>query len=203
MSDELAHHGVKGMKWGVWNSETAARRAGVRQKTKNVKNTGSIKNRLPLDRLKALRAVKGKEREEPVLSKEQIEKLRKTTLESNDPETVQKGMHLLTDEELRAKVDRMEQEARVRRLVYSNQKSEAEIKRIKNEARQKTLGYDIAKSAGTESIKAVTKPIKNLSPKKAMENEVKKGIKKPFKKAVKESGKAVEEALDLYRKKHD
>ena len=28
-SEALMHHGIKGMKWGVWNSETAARYKGV------------------------------------------------------------------------------------------------------------------------------------------------------------------------------
>ena len=27
-SEALMHHGTKGMKWGVWNAETAARRMG-------------------------------------------------------------------------------------------------------------------------------------------------------------------------------
>ena len=28
--NHLEHHGVLGMKWGVWNEETRARRAGIR-----------------------------------------------------------------------------------------------------------------------------------------------------------------------------
>ena len=37
MKDEIYHHGVKGMKWGVWNEETARRRKGdnVKQQTIN------------------------------------------------------------------------------------------------------------------------------------------------------------------------
>ena len=33
----LEHSGVKGMKWGVWNAETRARRAGARQHKKNLR----------------------------------------------------------------------------------------------------------------------------------------------------------------------
>ena len=29
-SEALMHYGVKGMKWGVWNAETRARRAGIK-----------------------------------------------------------------------------------------------------------------------------------------------------------------------------
>lgn len=31
-TDFLYHHGVQGMKWGVWNDETRARRLGIRGK---------------------------------------------------------------------------------------------------------------------------------------------------------------------------
>ena len=33
----LEHFGVKGMKWGVWNAETRARRAGAKQHQKNLR----------------------------------------------------------------------------------------------------------------------------------------------------------------------
>ena len=33
-SEALMHHGIKGMKWGVWNAETAARRSARRAEKK-------------------------------------------------------------------------------------------------------------------------------------------------------------------------
>ena len=36
---ELYHHGVKGMKWGVWNEETAARRNRTQLNKKKRKST--------------------------------------------------------------------------------------------------------------------------------------------------------------------
>ena len=34
----LVHHGIKGMKWGVWNAETRARKAGAKQHQKTLRN---------------------------------------------------------------------------------------------------------------------------------------------------------------------
>lgn len=34
----LAHHGIKGMKWGVWNEETKARRGGLKESFKKLRD---------------------------------------------------------------------------------------------------------------------------------------------------------------------
>ena len=50
----LAHHGIKGQKWGVWNAETAARRnrsakhKGAKEANKYLKRTGQRKRNIDL-----------------------------------------------------------------------------------------------------------------------------------------------------------
>lgn len=39
--DELAHFGIKGMKWGIWNDETKARYSGSRKRKRTKKDSGS------------------------------------------------------------------------------------------------------------------------------------------------------------------
>jgi hypothetical protein len=50
----LAHHGIKGQKWGVWNAETAARRnrsakrKGIKEANRYLKRTGQQKRKIDL-----------------------------------------------------------------------------------------------------------------------------------------------------------
>lgn len=50
-SDSLAHYGVKGMHWGVWNAETAARHAGRRAERYREKAYNARKKAQSLDRM--------------------------------------------------------------------------------------------------------------------------------------------------------
>lgn len=138
----LVHHGIKGMKWGEWNDETKKRHLGIRNKKENF------------------------------LESQQAEQLKKTTMDSNDPEVVQKGMKLLSDEELKQKIERMELEDKVVHLANKQKREKYDIKRVKREARQKTLGYDLAKTAGNTVVNQTVKSLKKATPKAILEQSV-------------------------------
>ena len=78
--------------------------------------------------------------------------LRDKVLKSNDPTQVRKGMELLSNEELRTKLSRMELENRVDQLYTQKEKRKYEVKGAKREARRKTLSYDLTKQVGQSLI---------------------------------------------------
>lgn len=148
-NDELAHHGIKGMKWGVWNAETAARYAGaigraIKKNTKKLTNAVSEnrkERKRERERIKEIekqnkkdRKIKQMERKafdketrkKYHLSSKKYNELRKKTLDSNDPNVVKKGMHLLTDEELNNKVNRLQKENQIVNLAHLQEKNKAD-----------------------------------------------------------------------------
>lgn len=182
VDDFLEHHGTLGMKWGVWNSETAARylgkagnyakraisRAATKQKEKldaaRAKQKEASEKRKNERQEASIRKQEQKQFDKQTrktyhLSAKEYNRLRETTLNSNDPSVVRKGMHLLTDKELDDKISRLEREAKIVRLATDKEKADAKVKQERREARQKTLGYKVAKEAGTLTINTLNKNV--------------------------------------------
>lgn len=106
-------------------AEMAKQAAGIKMKAaaSNVQKASSAS----IDRLKekaaerkAQKAVEKEQRKSIGMSKAEFDKLRDKTLKSHDPRVIEKGMKTLTDDELKDKIARLEQEDRIARLAESN-----------------------------------------------------------------------------------
>ena len=185
----LEHHGVQGMKWGVWNAETARKRlggSGSRRKAKRSVRTDKglqarIGGKVVETVSKPVKTVvrKRKEaKEAKALAKEQgikmgqrkaFKELRKQTLRAHDPEAVERGMHTLTDSELTAKITRLEQEKRVRDMANAKKQSSMENAR-KAEEVQKAKKERKASGLGSQLLKSTYNATVNYAGKKAVDS---------------------------------
>lgn len=189
--DCLAHYGVQGMKWGVWNSETRARYS--RAARKGFKASGQMvvkgakavhaKSSARRSAAKARRADKRrraherrKQRRELGMDPIKYEKLRKQTLRSHDPEVIARGMHTLTDEELGAKIRRLQQEDVVAKMATSRAQDRHRTHQARNQALAANpiyrLGESYVKKLGDRSLDyLMPKPNKNNKSKKNADNQ--------------------------------
>lgn len=179
MNDQNAieHHGTKGMKWGVWNDETKrkygigvrtkAKFAGGAEAAKVVLSRAAAKINAKAETRKAARAsakaarkqqqaeLKA-QRKELGMTRKEFDKLRDTTLKSHDPKVIARGMHTLTDEELKNKLRRLQEEDKITKLSYSKQKQEYEVKAARNKAISNnpivSIGQDVAKGFLTDTV---------------------------------------------------
>lgn len=212
--DYLAHYGVRGMKWGVWNAETAARYAGRHTKSARGKMKALVKQKKEEHESRVASRRKKRQfdrmtRKTYKLSAKKYNQLRNTTLKSNDPEVVKRGMHLLTDEELNKKIDRLERENKITKLSTEQATRKAAAKKARGEARANTLPYKLTKYAVEKTVDNVNtnlvKPILgDLSPsissklKGALNDATQNGGQKQSKKSNKsgQSSQKVEEKED-------
>lgn len=156
----LAHHGVKGMKWGVRNQDTL-RKYGLA--------SGSKKKKVGFDKITAAAgrgakkvgglAVKGvkkavsnqmDKRRNAVEVKRMMDeaglrnkrkrkeflKTRARTLASHDPEMVAKGMHTLTDSELNLKIKRLQTENTVKDMANKQKSAAYDVEKKRQETIQ-------------------------------------------------------------------
>ena len=133
----LAHHGVKGQKWGVQNAETAARYA--RDRTGKKSSSSSFKeavkagvrtrvtNTVENAKSAALKRISGEAKREAKSrgydSVKEYQNARNKALYSHNPETVAKYASTLTDQELQNKLKRLSLEKQVLDLVPPKTKS--------------------------------------------------------------------------------
>lgn len=105
--DILEHYGVKGMRWGIRKDRRAARVAARMEKARKKKFKDIQK-----EREKKEEAKKAAKEE-----KKQNERIRKKLMKSRDPAYVYKNAHLLTDQELQQRLNRLKNESELKRLA--------------------------------------------------------------------------------------
>ena len=163
----LEHHGIQGMKWGIWNAETRARYVGVPRRAGKAlqKKLSSASDSVA----KGANAVKAKagekvaarkqakvekkaqkeelaqQRKELGMTRAKYNELREQTLKSHDPRVVERGMQTLTDKELNAKIERLKKEETISRMAADQATRRHQENRARNEAIQSNPLYKIGK----------------------------------------------------------
>lgn len=188
-SEWLEHHGVKGQKWGVRNKDTLRKYAGPIGRSIKGKFDKFNKNRPhPLNNVKnelARRSAANKQSSDmakayaggkyahPKKYKAFME-TRAQTLRAHDPELVAKGMHTLTDSELKDKISRLEQEKKIRDLADAKQKAATDravaienYKKAQKEAKASGIGMKLLTTTYNSTVnyagkKAVDTAFKSL-----------------------------------------
>lgn len=179
----LMHHGIKGMKWGVWNAETrakylgsgrkalasAAKRIseggsalGTQIKKKASSGVSSIKTKYATAKTqraeeaahkKAEKEELKQQRKEIGMSRADFNELRKTTLKSHDPSVVARGMSTLTDQELADKIKRLQNEDKIAKMATSQAKARHDVKAARNEALNKNPLVSIGRNVLEDTLK--------------------------------------------------
>lgn len=172
--DHLAHYGVKGMHWGVWNAETRAKysRAASRglkasgqmaiKGAKAVYRKAKVRNAVSKER-RTVRKQKASDRraqrKELGMDPVKYNKLRRRTLKSHDPAVVARGMHTLTDEELGSKIRRLQQEDVVAKMASSRTQDAYRTRQARSQALAANpiykLGEGYVKKIGDRALDTV------------------------------------------------
>jgi hypothetical protein len=161
--EHLAHYGVIGMKWGVRKDGKPQGFQYGRSSNKKKKTSSPVK-RFVKDRVTKISSDVSKRitdnRNEKLKSQQlgmdrkDYRKLRETTLRSNDPNTVVKGMQTLSDKELNDKINRLSKEKKMRDLASDVNIKEANTKKAQEEA-YKAKKERRASGLGAKTISSV------------------------------------------------
>lgn len=215
-SEALAHHGTKGMKWGVWNAETRAKylgglgrklSSGVKKRAESAKSTVSTFANKKVSDLKASHEAKktaraeqreaekanrkeaARQRKELGMPAIKYNQLRETTLASHDPAVIAKGMHTLTDAELDKKLDRLKKEDQISKIVTDRATRKHQEHKARSEAIQANPIYKIGAKAAGNALKSMSKGLVDINAADNKKND--KGSDKAEGKKSEESSKKV------------
>lgn len=198
----LVHYGTKGMKWGVWNDDTKRKygigsmknaagdvksklASAVSSATAKISANRTAKRQARIERSTAKRqqkAILKAQRKELGMKKKDFDKLRETTLKSHDPRVIAKGMHTLTDDELKTKIKRLQEEDKIAKMASNQQKQHYEALGKKYEALSKNPLVEVGKGAVSSFVNSavselgVNLVIKQLA-KPVMEQQIKQYAK--------------------------
>lgn len=195
----LEHHGIKNMKWGVWNEETRRKYMGgtgramsakMKELARKGKDSVNAFAKRKVDEYKQQRADKKQQRieqkeqrKELGMTRQQYESLRKTTLRSHDPRVVAKGMRTLTDKELNDKLTRLQTEEKISKMATDLQKRRYEVK----DARMKSIkanplysvGMNVLGKSVNKALNVAGSAVKNANNSKKNSNSDNSGGNKP------------------------
>jgi hypothetical protein len=170
-SAPLEHHGIKGMKWGVWNSETRAKYLGgvkkfAKKKVSEVKESYEAKEKERAETKAAKKQAREDikaQRKELGMSRAKYNELRETTLKSHDPKVVARGMQTLTDDELDKKLDRLKKEDQIARLSSDQATRKHQEHKARSEAIKANPLYGISLNVAGKALKKASNGVVDVS----------------------------------------
>ena len=202
--DYLAHHGVKGMKWGVRKEQPRSNGTRRRKKKKVPLSQRYRDARGKLVQRRVEKDAKAAKNREEIAKITHI-KDRKAALTTHDPTVLAKNMHLLTDEELQSRINRLNMERQVNSMI-PKQKSKGKgavdtaLKVLNNDVVKTAAKAAVGKYAGKDTGDALKKSIEDLNERlKKTEDVAEKATKAAEEEAKKR--KAAEQAAQSWYKK--
>ena len=179
-SDELAHYGVLGMKWGVRNDD----RGGGRPQG------GASRKKAPLSSVKKMVSSKKTKTGAPKTETQETNKSSNAKVSEAKVETqqesAQKSGRSMSDQELRDAINRMQMEKTYSQLMAERnpapaKKADSVIKKIVSDSAKQAVGQILTNAAKTVGTYAIAAAISKSNP--ALANAMMKGVGDNAKKA--------------------
>ena len=145
MQDELYHHGIKGMHWGVRKPESQKRLA---REKKEAKKSAHEAHKTEARNLKTKRkSVQAQRREMRIVNDERIKSVKKDRLEAN------RNRALLSDAELNQRINRLQKERQLNLLTQ--QELQPGRYAVKNALAN--VGTEVLKNEARSTVKKLRK----------------------------------------------